>query len=59
MFNICLNYIVLSDLCSLVATCWERADLLALLCVMVPCDFANFPYGVSDQAGMVLECIDS
>ena len=32
--------------CSLVVTCWERADLLALLCVMFPCVFVTFPYGV-------------
>ena len=33
--------------CSLVVTCWERADLLALLCVMFSCVFLTFPYGVS------------
>ena len=33
MFHVCLCYAVLSVLCSLVVTCWERADLLALLCL--------------------------
>ena len=27
-------------------TCWERADLLALLCVMFSCVFVTFIYGV-------------
>ena len=26
--------------CSLVVTCWERADLLALLCAMFSCVFS-------------------
>ena len=34
---------------SLVITCWERADLLALLCVMVSCAFVTFQYGVLGQ----------
>ena len=29
-------------LCSLVVTCWERADLLAVVCVL----FCNFPKSV-------------
>ena len=32
--NFCLCHIVLSVSCSLVVTCWERADLLTLLYVM-------------------------
>ena len=32
--------------CSLVVTCWERADILALLYVMFSCVFVTFPYGV-------------
>ena len=31
-------------------TCWERADLLALLCVMFSCVFVTFPY---DDMGQV------
>ena len=34
MFHVCLYYTVASVPCSLVITYWERADLLALLCVM-------------------------
>ena len=39
MLHICLCYTVLSVLCSLVVTCWERADLLALLCIV----FCHYP----------------
>ena len=48
-FTFVLYYTVLSVPCSLVVTCLERADLLALLCVMFPCDFVTFTYGVSDH----------
>ena len=43
--------------CCLVVTCWERADLLALV-GDVYCIFCYFPtwYPVS---GVVLDCIDS
>ena len=49
MFQVCLCYAVLSVPCSLVTTCWERADLLTLLCVMFLCVFVTFPYGVPGQ----------
>ena len=29
--------------------CWERVDLLALLCVMFSCVFVTFSYGVLGQ----------
>ena len=32
---------VMSAYCSLVVTCWERADLLALLCVTFSCAFVT------------------
>ena len=32
-----------------VVTCWERADLLALLFVMFSCVFVTFPYGILGQ----------
>ena len=35
--------------CSLVVTCWKRADLLALLYVMFYCVFVTFPYDVLGQ----------
>ena len=34
--------------CSLAVTCWEKADFLALLCVMFLC-FVTFQYGVLGQ----------
>ena len=48
---------VLSDPCSLVVTCLERADLMALLCVMFPCVFVTFPYGVLDQVWYLIVLI--
>ena len=50
MFYVCFNSTVLFVPCSLVISCWERADLLALLCVIFPCVFVIFPYGVLSQA---------
>ena len=47
MFRIC--QVFLSVHCSLVVTCWERADLLALLYVMFKCVFITFPCGVLGQ----------
>ena len=47
MFHVC--HIFLSVHCSLVVTCWKRADLLALLSVMVYCVFVTFPYGILCQ----------
>ena len=35
--------------CSLDDTCWERAEVLALLHVMFSCVFATFPYAVLSQ----------
>ena len=46
---VCLCHTVLSVSCSLVVTCWERADLLALLYVIFSCVFVTFPYGVLGQ----------
>ena len=48
-----LVFVILS---CLGVTCCERADLLALLCVMFSCVFVTFPYGV---LGKVFDCIDS
>ena len=47
MFRIC--HAVLSVHCSLVVTCWERANLLAHLYVMFSCAFVTFPCGVLGQ----------
>ena len=44
-------------LCSLVATCWERADFLALYYLVFSCVFSlSIRYPGSD---VVLDCIDS
>ena len=42
---------VLSVPCSLVITCWEWADFLALLllCVVLSCVFVTYLYGVPGQ----------
>ena len=47
VFQVC--HVFLSVPCSLVVTCWERTDLLALLCVMVYCDVVTFLCGVLGQ----------
>ena len=47
--NLCLLLYfntVLSCPCSLVITCWERADLLAVLCIVFPFFVYTFPYCV-------------
>ena len=48
MFRVC--HVFLSGYCSLVVDCWERANLLALLCVMFYCGFVTFPCCVLGQA---------
>ena len=48
-FKFCDLYFLENNPCSLVITCWERADLLALLYVVFPCVFVTFPYGVPGQ----------
>ena len=51
----CVFYAFSSVLCCLVVTCWERADLLALVCDV--CLFITpmwYP-----GSGVVLDCIDS
>ena len=49
MFQVCLYYAALSVPYSLTITCWEKADLLALLCVIFSCVFVTFPYGFLGQ----------
>ena len=46
-FRVCCAF--LSVHCSLVVTCWERANLLALWYVMFSCVFVTFPGGVLGQ----------
>ena len=54
---VCLYYTVLSVLCSLVITCWEMAYHLSLLCIMFPCVFVTFPYGVSGHVWYLIVAI--
>ena len=49
IFHVCLCYTGLSVPCNLVSTCWNRADLLTFLCVMLSCVSVTFPYGVLGQ----------
>ena len=44
--------------CSVVVTCWERADRLAFLYVRCSFDFCHFPIRCPGSA-VVLDCIDS
>ena len=46
MLHVCLCYVVLSVTCSRVITCWEKAGLTTLLCVMFFCVFVTSPYDV-------------
>ena len=47
IFIICASCLTYCLVCILIVTCWERADLLALFCVMFSCAFFfSFPYGV-------------
>ena len=59
MFRVylCYHAAVFSVPCNFVPICWERADLLALLCVM----FSGICHGPiwCSELGMVLVCIDS
>ena len=47
-FVSCVSYAFVSVHCCLVATCWEGADLSALVCD-VYCVFVTFPCGIQGQ----------
>ena len=53
----CVCYAVLSVPCSLVVTCWTRADLLALLYVIFSCVYVTFPYVVLGQVWYLIVSI--
>ena len=55
MFRVC--HAVLPVHCSLVVTSWERAGLLALLCVMFPRVFVTFPCVVLGQVWYLIVSI--
>ena len=51
-------FIMLSCLvCSIVITCWERADILAHLCVLFSCVFVTLTYGVSGHVWYLIVSI--
>ena len=55
MFRVCNAF--LSVHCHLVVTCRERADLLALLYVMLYCVFVTFPCGVMGKVWCMIVSI--
>ena len=57
LFMYCVFHALASVHCCLVVTCWEMADLLALVCD-VSLRFCHFPMWYP-WPGVVLECIDS
>ena len=57
LFMSCVCYTFASDQCCLVVTCWERADLLAVVYDVCLC-FCHFPMWYP-RSGVVLDCIDS
>ena len=54
---VCLCHTVMSVSCSLLVTCWKRADLLALLYVIYLC-FCHILFQCPGS-GVVFDCIDS
>ena len=57
IFMFCICHAFLSVHCSLVITCWERANLLALLYLMFSCVFVTFPCGVLGQVWYLIVSI--
>ena len=57
LFMSCVFHAFASVHCCLVVTCWERADLLALVCDVLLC-FYHFHMWYPGS-GVVLDCIDS
>ena len=53
----CVCRVFLSVHCSLVITCWERADLLALMSNMFYCVFVTFQCGVLGQVWCLIVSI--
>ena len=47
----------MSVCCNIVVTCWERADLFALLNVMLSCVFVTFLFGVLGQVWYLIVSI--
>ena len=57
MDHLCYLCLVFVMLCCLVVTCWDRADLLALMFVMSICDFVTFPCGNLGQVWYLIVLI--
>ena len=57
MFHVYLCYAVLYVICSLVVTFLERADFLALFCVVFSCVVVTFPFGVPGQVWYLIVLI--
>ena len=57
LFMSCVFHAFASVHCCLVVTCWEGADLLALVCDVLLC-FCHFPVWYPGS-GVVLDCLDS
>ena len=55
LFMSCVFHAFASVQCCLVVTCWERADLLALVCDV--CVFFIFPCGILGQVGYLIVSI--
>ena len=56
LFMSCVCHAFASVHCCLVVTCWERADLMTLVCDVKLC-FCHFPMNYHGS-GVVLDCID-
>ena len=57
LFMSCVCHAFVSVHCCLVVTCWERSDLLNLVCD-VWLYFGHFPMWCPGS-GVVLDCVDS
>ena len=56
LFRSCVFHALASVHCCLVVTCWERADLLALVCDVKLC-FVTYPCGILGQVWYLIVLI--
>ena len=57
LLKLSVCHAVLSVHCSLIVTCWERANLLDLFCVMFSCVCVTFPCGAEGQVSYFIVSI--